>query len=198
MKVDTHVQLAKLAIRKTELLLPEWNLSEGLKKLIILGTIEADFIPMRFVHRHFYSRSGKYILDKLDAVLKGEVLNKFVALEFGYILHYLNDFCCYVHRGNDIGVVSEHIQYENDLEKAFYTLSPELKLAEIDIPPVDNTIEYIKSMIEKYSKEEKSFETDLNYALQIATSVVFNVVQSIYKYEHVATLNKAEESFVAI
>lgn len=195
MKIDTHTSLAKIAIDKVQTMLPEWDISKAMEKSIMFGAIEADFNPVRFLKPHYYTRSGEKILSSIDNLLEKRL--KLKPVEIGIIVHYLQDFCCYAHFGENAGDLQKHIEYEKKLKDAFYKNVFQLTMLKVPVPNKEDTVEFIKYLIEKYRKEVPSVENDLLYALNTLTVFLFKAVQAVYDYDFVLA-NPLEERFVAV
>ncbi|NLM05747.1 MAG: zinc dependent phospholipase C family protein [Tissierellia bacterium] len=186
MKIDTHTSLAKLAIDKVQTMLPEWEISGLMEKAIMFGAIEADFNPIRFVKPHYYTRSGDTVLTSIDNLLENRL--KLRPVEIGTIVHYLQDFCCYAHFGENAGDLQKHIEYEKKLKAGFYKNVFELTMLKLPMPKKEDSVEFIKYLIEKYRKEVPSVENDLLYSLNALTVFLFNAVQSVFEYEFVGSI----------
>lgn len=195
MKANTHVNLVKLAICKTELLLPEWDISELTKKIIMIGAFEADCNPLRFVHPHYYQKSGEYILKKAESLFTE---SKISSLELGVIFHYLADFCCQAHINGNIGNIKEHMRYEKKLAEECCKRQIELKMSKVELPKPENTIDYIERMLKTYRETSPSMLKDLTTAVNITTALLFNLVQEINDYEFVNSQYQLNENEIYV
>lgn len=108
MKLKTHYMLSRIASENQS------GLSLLQKKAFCIGSLLPDLSPMQFIHRHFYTKSAKYVFKKLRRLYGKNSLASMLA--YGKMAHYCSDFCCSVHRDGKIGNPSEHIKYESALE----------------------------------------------------------------------------------
>ena len=93
--------------------------------------------------------------------------------QFGIIIHYLCDFCCYSHISGGIGDVGDHIIYERKIQK--YLLDNISKISKMIVSKsYNNTQElkkFINSQIAKYKEGKHSFMWDIENSIEISSIV---------------------------
>lgn len=169
MKVRTHFHLAKLSLKNLKSLYPEKFSSN----MFYLGTILADCSWLAYTNPHFYKRSFKYVEKKLDSILKKEEFNWYNSLQFGIVIHYLCDFCCYSHITDRIGNVNDHMIYERKIQR--YLLDNLTNIKTYRNRKNKNKFKDIKiiinNQISKYRNGKPSFRWDIENCLEMSTDV---------------------------
>ena len=155
MKVRTHFHLAKLALKNIKTKYPK------------------DFSRLPYTNPHFHKKSFKYVEDKLEKLINKRKFNAYNSLQFGIIIHYLCDFCCYSHISGGIGDVGDHIIYERKIQK--YLLDNISKISKMIVSKsYNNTQElkkFINSQIAKYKEGKHSFMWDIENSIEISSIV---------------------------
>lgn len=178
MKIRTHFNMAKLALNHIKKDREQYKPSLLKRISLYIGSVLPDLnLRQAISHPHFYKKSSKYVFDKITQLKKQKKINMIFMIRLGKIMHYLNDFCCYVHRGNGVGNVKEHVLYERKLNK--YLLKNRnmisLKVKDIKIKNKIKDIVYeIEDVLKEYRKSEPS------YLLDIKKSINMNLL--IYKH----------------
>lgn len=163
MKLRTHFIIAKIAAEYAGFTFLERN-------LFCIGSLFPDLSPMQFVHRHFYAKSGKYVLKKLEQ-LSGRN-SVFMLLIYGKMAHYVSDFCCSVHSGVSIGNIREHIFYERALNRYVLEKYDLLK----DECESRREQQDLTSVLDCYCQSQKfDFYTDLSFAVRACVDVCMKV-----------------------
>ena len=169
MKVRTHFHLAKLALKNIKTKYPkDFSLN-----MFYIGTIIADCSWLPYTNPHFHKKSFKYVEDKLEKLINKRKFNAYNSLQFGIIIHYLCDFCCYSHISGGIGDVGDHIIYERKIQK--YLLHNISKISKMIVSKsYNNTQElkkFINSQIAKYKEGKHSFMWDIENSIEISSIV---------------------------
>jgi len=184
MKIRTHMDIARLAIKNVK---NRIKLNRFEKILFYVGTIEPDFSITQFIYPHFYIKSSEYIYLKIKNLQLNEKKGLISAFELGRVVHYLSDFCCYVHASGDIGNVTEHLLYERNINKYlktnFNAIFEELICKTSSINKFDNSILSIKALIEEYKLARPCFFNDIEKSTEICTvllDVLYNSNSVLY------------------
>lgn len=106
-------------------------------------------------------------------------------LEAGYVLHYLTDYSCKVHRAKGLVRPADHIRYEKKLDDFFKSYRIELKMTEVKIPPPEELIFELKSQIELYQVAASSMNLDLETAFSVCVKTLFHIVRFKYNFSHI-------------
>lgn len=159
MKLRTHFIIAKIAAEHTELSVLE-------RSVFCIGSLIPDLSPMQFIHCHFYSKSGKYVLRKLEKLSGKSSLAALLA--YGKMAHYVSDFCCSVHYSGSVGDIQEHILYERALNR--YILKNRESLS--DEFGSLSAHQNLNSVISDYDCCEKfDLHNDLSFAIKASFDV---------------------------
>lgn len=163
MKLRTHFIIAKIAAEYVGFTFWERN-------IFCIGSLIPDLSPMQFVHRHFYSKSWKYVQKKLEQISGKN--SWFTLLIYGEIAHYISDFCCSVHSCGGIGNIREHIQYERALNR--YALEKyDLLKAECESQREQQNLTSVLNCF-RYS-QKFDFHTDLSLAVRACVDICMKV-----------------------
>ena len=166
MKLRTHLRIAETAADLSGV--------KGFEKaLFCFGSMFPDLSPMQFVHKHFYQKSGQYVLKKFDALKWKNTV--WTAFQLGELAHYVSDFCCYVHQSGSIGNVKEHIRYERKLNQ--YTINNTFDVANIcNRMPLKNDL---NSILNAYKENQNhGYSKDLYFSV-IACSIICKQIRQI-------------------
>lgn len=151
--------IAKIAAEKS-------GFTKTKQMIFCIGALIPDLTLMQLVHPHFYSRSGKYIINKINK-LSGRT-SIYALLELGKSAHYVSDFCCSAHFGGGIGNVFEHILYERNLNvyaaENYSELQGECSLFHDEKSPENVLNEYFQG-------EKFNFHTDFIAAVRACMSI---------------------------
>lgn len=196
---ESHKIIAKEVYDKIK---TNYNVELDSKKMF-WGSIAPDYLPYYKLIRHYQDESLNYIateIVKLIFMYKNTNFNtinpmllKHLSKKIGIISHYLCDYTCYPHayRMTFMGSMKSHIKYEVDLN--VYAKDYEFKRDVIntesiniydnsDIKLVNQVMAYINAVVNEYKASEKSFETDLNYALNLSENVACFIMETILNY----------------
>lgn len=159
MNLPTHYIIAKLAAENAGLTLVK-------RTAFCIGAMLPDLSPNQFIHRHFYRKSGEYIMKKLQR-LSGKS-SVFSLLAMGKAAHYVSDFCCSVHFGGSIGNARQHLLYEQQLHRYAAEKYPTLK-AECSSFTGSHSVQ--DALSEYFDDEKFDFHTDLIYAVKACYAI---------------------------
>lgn len=165
--------MARLIIERTERLIPRWNLSDSDRLEILKGSVKPDRSLDVFILPHYYHRSGKKILERIETMIYEE---KFYPKETGYILHYLMDYSTTVHKSRGLYRPKEHLAYEKKLHHFFLEHRRELKRTEVLIPDKNLLVWTLREMIEHYQSIASNFKIDLEYAYRLSIMTLYHMV----------------------
>lgn len=182
MKKRTHLNIARLSIENKAPSYKNINSKLVYKGLFCLGTILPDFSIMQFVHPHYYIKSADYIFSKLIRIKEKPYNSIADALVLGKIVHYLSDYCCYVHHNGGIGNISKHALYESKLNKYVLENYQDLcknisKKYSRNEESVD-IIVHIKNKLTDYSNTTPSFDADIITSIEISSIVFYGILQT--------------------
>nr|WP_245311162.1 zinc dependent phospholipase C family protein [Peptoniphilus stercorisuis] len=197
---QTHKTIALEVYDKIE---KNYNIKLDIKKLS-WGSIAPDYLPYYKLIRHYKKESLDYIANEIVKLIFlcryssldeeiNPVLLKYVSKKMGVISHYLCDYTCYPHayRKTFMGSMKSHIKYEADLNQ--YAIGYEFikditKTQKIDLYEdsnlklVEKIKDYINSVVDEYMNAERSFDTDLNYALDLSQNIACFIVETVLNY----------------
>lgn len=175
MKVRTHMEIARLSVKKIN----DIKLSWIERVLFLFGTIEPDLGITQFIHPHFYVKSADYIYTKLKRLKSKNKKGLLSAFELGRVVHYLSDFCCFVHSGGGIGKVAEHVLYERNIQKYLIGNYNEIFSRIIHRPYImneyDNMICFIEETIEDYKASKPCFYNDIEKATDMCSALLYGL-----------------------
>lgn len=202
---ETHKIVAKIVHNR---IYDRYNINLDLNKML-WGSIAPDVLPYYKLHRHYFEESIDYISKEIAALIyygrysdiknnENPIFVKFFSKKLGIISHYLCDYVCYPHayRMTFIGNMKSHIKYESDLNQ--FVMSYKFKNEQYDniintdsislFKNVDKKLknrikEYISSVVLEYKNSDKSFDTDMNFALGLCTEVSNFVIESVLNYK---------------
>lgn len=171
MKIRTHCNMARIAVGEVEKNLDYCKLPLYQKILFYIGTMQPDFSITQFIYPHYYEKSSRYVYKKIEALKKKEKINGIFMFEFGKIVHYLDDFCCYVHRNGDAGNIQEHMVYERKINRYLLKTRKNMRLDIRDRGTVDtcrNMIEIIEAILKEYRAAAPSCQLDIDKSVEIS------------------------------
>ncbi|KAF5041594.1 MAG: zinc dependent phospholipase C family protein [Methanobacteriaceae archaeon] len=182
MKKRTHLNIARLSIANKAPSYKDINSKFIYKWLFCLGTILPDLSVMQFVHPHYYIKSADYIFSKLIKI-KEKPYNGIVdALVLGKIVHYLSDYCCYVHHNGCIGNISKHALYESKLNEYvlenYQDLCKNVSKNYSENEDSVDIIVQIKNKLTDYSNTTPSFDADILTSIEISSIVFYGILQT--------------------
>jgi hypothetical protein len=118
MWIKTHLEIAKLSLRKIDKMFPEnKKMSRARRIFFCLGSMAPDLSPIQFKHPHMYEASSDYIFENLNRLQNKKEMSNISMYELGKSIHYLSDFCCYAHRSNRSETFMEHMRYEKEMNE---------------------------------------------------------------------------------
>ena len=176
MKIRTHCNMARLAMNEIEKTLTSYKLPFYKKILFYMGTMEPDFSIKQFIYPHYYVKSSEYVYKKIQLLKdKAEIDGSFM-FEFGKVVHYFDDFCCYVHRTGDAGNIQEHMVYERKINKYLLKKRKEIHMDIKDrgnIETYNNMVDTIETILGEYKMAEPSCQLDIDKSIEISI-VLYN------------------------
>lgn len=201
---DTHKVIAKIVhgrIRK------KFGVNLNLEKMQ-WGSIAPDVLPYYKIKRHYKDESIDYISNEIIKLVQfcrytdlqssaNRILVNYLSKKIGIISHYLCDYCCYPHayRLTFLGNMKAHIKYETDLNLfVFNEMTKEFAFLDVidlqginlfqdvDTKLKDRVKNYINQVVDLYMDDVKSFESDMNYALNLSTEIAYFIIESILLY----------------
>jgi hypothetical protein len=92
------------------------------RKSFILGNILPDYCPSFLIRPHFLKNNAVHVQNILRLLLSrrsSACYDKRYSRLLGIICHFYADFFCYAHSDCFSGSLSEHIAYENTLQRYF-------------------------------------------------------------------------------
>jgi hypothetical protein len=173
------------------------------KDSLLWGSVLPDILPRYKFHRHYEKESLDYIVNEIVKLIfisrflefdskTDPIKIKLLSKKIGIISHYLSDFVCQPHaeRWTFTTSMFKHIDYEAKLNE--YAHGHDFKKNIIEIEDIDifqNRIiklkpmvkEYIENVIIEYSRE-KSFISDLDYALSLNLKISYFIIDTISVY----------------
>ncbi|RVU55286.1 zinc dependent phospholipase C family protein [Anaerosphaera multitolerans] len=196
---ETHKIIAREIHKKIVL---EYNVDLDIDKLQ-WGSIAPDILPYYKLKRHYKDESIDFISKEIvNLIFLGRYSNlnnkksffvKQLSKKMGIISHYLCDYTCYPHayRVTFMDDMKSHIKYESDLNE--YAPSHKFEDKNLNIENLnlygddskklaDIVKEYINYVVEKYMEDEKSFSSDLDYALKLSSNVALFIIEMILYY----------------
>lgn len=181
MKKRTHLNIARLSIENKAPNYKNINCKLVYKELFFLGTILPDLSIMQFVHPHYYTKSADYIFGKLIRIKEKPYNGIKDALVLGKIVHYLSDYCCYVHHNGCIGNISKHALYESKLNEYVLENYQDLcknvsKKYSRNEDSVDIIVQ-IRNKLTDYSNMIPSFDADILTSIEISSIVFYGILQ---------------------
>lgn len=178
MKIRTHFNMARFALNHLSKDREQYKPSLLKRISLYIGSVLPDLnLRQVVIHPHFYKKSSKYVFNMITDLKKQKKVNIRFMIKLGKIMHYLNDFCCYAHRGNGIGNVKEHVLYERKLNK-YLLNNKEFILMKTEKIKIKSKIRNVVSEIEGVLKEHRKSEP--SYLLDIKKSINMNLL--IYKH----------------
>ena len=201
---DTHKIVAKIVHDRIK---EKYNVNLNLDKML-WGSIAPDVLPYYKTKRHYFDESGDYIAREISKLIyfsrysysegnESKLFINYMSKKLGIIMHYLCDFVCYPHayRMTFIENLRKHVKYEQDLalyarENKFLEESFRDVISCEDINFFENSdikLEkkvkaYLIKVIEEYKDSNHSFDSDLNFALNLSTNISILVIESILEY----------------
>lgn len=179
MKIRTHINLAKLSLMSRERDYPP-NFSFI---FFYFGTIIADLCWLPYIHPHFFSKSEKYIYNKIEKLISRKNFSIYESIQLGIINHYICDFCCYVHITGDVGRVDKHVIYEHNINEYLLKNFEEFRKEDFirDAINYDNAFikKFIKDEVLKYKEGQHSYDWDIVNAIKI-NSIVCESILSFF------------------
>lgn len=161
------------------------ELPVGCRRGLYLGSILPDLLVHTYLRGHTWKASGEKVLTKLKALEEPGILNVWIGIRFGMLLHYLEDFFTMAHSRYFQGNLVEHIRYEVRLSRYIRALfAGNYKLYDGDpdntqVYSMEDLHERIVSLQKDYQKEIREaedemlcFATDLEYMNMAVQTVV--------------------------
>lgn len=184
MKVRTHFNMAKLALRHMNGNDKKDKYSLFNRISLYVGSMVPDlnFIQIA-IHPHFYKQSSNYVFYMISKIKKRKKVDMIFMFKLGIVMHYLNDFCCYVHRSGSIGNVNEHVTYERRMNK-YLILNKETIYKKLKVVQVKNQINDISLEIKETLK--KYYRANPSYILDINNSIIMNILVFNYALSYVS------------
>ena len=176
MKIRTHCNMARLAMNEIEKRLNSYKLPLYKKIMFYIGTMEPDFSFKQFIYPHYYVKSSEYVYKKIELLKNKSEMNASFMFEFGKVIHYFNDFCCYVHRTGDAGNLQEHMVYERKINRYLLKKRNEIHIDIKDrgnIETCNNIVHTIETILSEYKMAEPSCQLDINKSIEISI-VLYN------------------------
>jgi len=162
--------MARLAMNEIEKTLTSYKLPFYKKILFYMGTMEPDFSIKQFIYPHYYVKSSEYVYKKIQLLKdKAEIDGSFM-FEFGKVVHYFDDFCCYVHRTGEAGNLQEHMVYERKINKYLLKKRKEIHMDIKDrgnIETYNNMVDTIETILSEYKMAEPSCQLDIDKSIEI-------------------------------
>lgn len=174
MKVKTHVKIGELAFNNIDII------PKGFSRFMFnFGLVMVDESWHVKTHPHFMQKSLGYIVNKIEKLLSAKKFNAYTSMQLGIVVHYLCDFCCYVHSTGSIGNIIYHIQYESELQqyllKNYNYIKKKSHSSLNSINFTLNSFSKIKASIEKilddYYKGHASYLWDITECIKITSLV---------------------------
>ncbi len=189
MNKRTHWNIAKLSVKKTDELFPEYKM-KGIKKIMFfLGTIEPDLSIIQFVHPHFYERSAVYIYSKISEMNRNDKDGFFDEYKLGKMVHYLCDFCCYAHSSGGMGGITDHILYEQKINKYliknYNGFCEKTSQEEVKLLKYADIISYIDWNIKQYKLEKPCYLNDIEKSIEISAALIRNILCDVKSLSYV-------------
>jgi hypothetical protein len=175
MKVRTHMNLGKLILLKNSHKLPE-----GFSTFMFnFGLIMVDQSWLVKTHPHFAQKSLSYIQNKIKSLLLNTKFNAYSSMQLGVVIHYLCDFCCFVHKDGTIGNINEHLKYERNLQKHLLNNFSKLKekyvhkycnhnILSSNLSEINN---FINTKLLKYRQGDMSYDWDIENCIELSSTV---------------------------
>jgi len=176
MKIRTHCNMARLAMNEIEKKLTSYKLPFYKKLLFYIGTMEPDFSIRQFIYPHYYAKSSEYVYKKIQLLKDKSEKNGGFMYEFGKVVHYFDDFCCYVHRTGDAGNLQEHMVYERKINRYLLKNLKEIHMDIKDrgnIETYNNIVDTIETILGEYKMAEPSCQLDIDKSIEISI-VLYN------------------------
>lgn len=201
---NTHKVIATIIHQRVK---QDYNINLNLNK-IQWGSVCPDVLPYYKLIRHYQKESINFISKEISNLIyfcrysnlqenTNPILINYLSKKLGIISHYLSDYCCYPHayRMTFFDDMKAHIKYESDLN--VYVLSQKFKeenyeyvinTKNLDLfENVDKKLkvrvkEYIETVICEYKNAPISFDTDMNFALDISSKIASFVIESALVY----------------
>lgn len=201
---NTHKVIATIIHQRIK---QDYNINLNLNK-IQWGSVCPDVLPYYKLIRHYQKESINFISKEISNLIyfcrysnlqenTNPILINYLSKKLGIISHYLSDYCCYPHayRMTFFDDMKAHIKYESDLN--VYVLSQKFKeenyeyvinTKNLDLfENVDKKLkvrvkEYIETVICEYKNTPISFDTDMNFALDISSKIASFVIESALVY----------------
>lgn len=176
MKSESHQLVAKAA---HETLSRELGVKLDLKKLQKGSTIP-DF---HLFWRCFSHRKEHLLLDVLyqinhvSKLIRQKAPISYISYKLGIISHFLSDFFTAAHNFYTKSELPRHIRYEKELGDYIAKHVPNICQSCISYKnsytaKTFDVAKYLEDLHAEYSRQEQSFETDMNYALDAFTTVL--------------------------
>lgn len=161
-----------------------------------IGSIWPDCRPSFITTPHTFDITYDKIENQLDDfvadydVLKG--MNMRRCAKLGVIIHYIADYFTYPHNSTYEGNVKDHCIYERDLKHELkeYLSTEEAMERKDKIVPLNSTkglSQFIKKIHAEYMRREHSVADDIQYIVEVCTTVVMSILNIIkISFENVA------------
>ncbi|MBS7008481.1 zinc dependent phospholipase C family protein [Anaerostipes sp.] len=161
-----------------------------------IGSIWPDCRPSFITTPHTFDITYDKIENQLDDFvadydsLKG--MNMRRCAKLGVIIHYIADYFTYPHNSTYEGNVKDHCFYERDLKHELkeYLSTEEAMERKDRIVPLNSTkglSEFIKNIHAEYMLREHSVADDIQYIVDVCTTVVMSILNIIkISFENVA------------
>lgn len=161
-----------------------------------IGSIWPDCRPSFITTPHTFDITYDKIENQLDDfvadydALKG--MNMRRCAKLGVIIHYIADYFTYPHNSSYEGNVKDHCIYERDLKHELkeYLSTEEAMERKDKIVPLNSTkglSKFIKNIHAEYMRREHSVADDIQYIVEVCTTVVMSILNIIkISFENVA------------
>ncbi len=187
MKIRTHYNIARLSLETGRQFEP-FTIERWIRRTAFCyGAMLPDFRPGRFLHEHFYKRSGDYVFQTLEKIQSKKTMSLTDIIKLGEMSHYLSDFCCKVHQSGGVGNPLLHSSYERKMNnyvlKNFYRLR-EGFIEECSRYPMIWSTEPVMEKLTEYWSGEASIEHDLTKSVEISGLLYYGIVAWKMGTEH--------------
>ena len=168
--------MARLTMNEIEKKLISYKLPFYKKIMFYMGTMEPDFSIKQFIYPHYYVKSSEYVYKKIQLLKEKAEIDGSFMYEFGKVVHYFNDFCCYVHRTGDAGNLQEHMVYERKINRYLLKKRKDIHMEIKDRGTVEtykNIVDTIETILAEYKMAEPSCQLDIDKSIEISI-VLYN------------------------
>ncbi|MGM9636895.1 MAG: zinc dependent phospholipase C family protein [Eubacteriales bacterium] len=147
------------------------NVNKKQRLMILLGSILPDILVYTYLRGHTWEDRSSRVFEKIRKYEGRSRHEFFFFLQYGCILHYIEDFFTWTHNSAYEGTIREHVNYENRLYD--YMVSRE-SLPEGDcnlqvhLQTAEQLISQLKTMHDTYMKTEPEMVTDQYYITKVA------------------------------